>query len=710
MQCVRYLLAAVVFALAANLCSAADANPKAESQVALQQLESWLGTGANGARWSNYLNLEVLHHELDRSDPADAAALSAVLAKLKGEAKGLERPRFQRLQRALADWVQDLSLPAPEALGDALKNAASQFHSISPGDLDQSRDDLGRDVVVLSAYLKTMGTIGPGWQKYLRLSDLQPQLKPGVAPDRELLANVAARFGADKPGLEIAQIRAVGDALTNYLQLLEAAASPDLEKQYETEVGGLAEWLGKNSQDPSEEAVAEINRRLAWLNRMHQAGNLVRAVRRTFDRPNLYVAAKTGIVGAGIERTLNDVAPLQDDINGTQISGTGRTVGQLKVELVPNPDHAVLDIMLTGTTFTNTVGLNGPATIYSQGTTRIGGRKRVVIDANGIRGLPSTAAAVTATRVTGVSAGRPGGLINGIAQQKVAEGKGPAEQVAARHAEARVRNRLDQEAARDLGRANVDFLEKFRNPLVRQRRFPSIFDLSTTQDLLHAIVLEADASQLGAAGVPPELDEMAYDLSLRLHESAANNLAAILLSGVTLHDEDVRKQIVEMRGSLPESLKDQEDQEPWSITFEKFRPVSLSLRDGGLEIVIRGQRYTTGENEAKKYGAMYVTAKYKTAAADKGYRLVRQGDLDINPPGQGRQSTATVALKAILRKKFAKLFPETIESEGLELPGKWKKAGKLRAAFVQIEGGWAAVGYRQAPVADSGAKVAAAHK
>ncbi len=129
--------------------------------------------------------------------------------------------------------------------------------------------------------------------------------------------------------------------------------------------------------------------------------------------------------------------------------------------------------------------------------------------------------------------------------------------------------------------------------------------------------------------------------------------------------------------------------------------MSVSIRDGGFEIVIRGKSYTTGEKEQNKYGSMYVTARYKTEQADLGYRMVRQGELTIEPPTQGQQSIKVVTLKTILKKKFAKLLPETIEPKGLELPGKWKNVGKLFAAHVQTDGGWAVVGYRQASPAEA---------
>ncbi len=498
MRVVRYALAVVVIAIAPQAARAAQPDAKAQAVAALHDAQSFLGTGPNADGWKNYLGLAALDRELQRTGPVDIPAVTAVLAKLNSGAKGLDLPALVKLRKSVAAWVDELNLPGPEALGDAVNDAASQFHPIGSLDIEQARTELQKKAAELNAFFAPQGANGAAWQKYLLLSDLQVQAKPAVDADRDLLAKIAARFDADKPGLELSQVRATATALAAYRELVAAAATEGLNTQYEAEIKSLGEWLAKYVQTPGEENAAEVNQRLAWLRRMHQAGGLVRAIRRAFDRPNVYVAAKSNIVGAGIERSIDDVSPLVDNINGTQINGTGHTVGQLKVELVPNSDRAVLDIMLVGTTYSNTVGQNGPATIYSQGTTQIGGRKRVLIDALGIRDLPATAAAVTKTRVTGVAAGRPGGLINNIAQQKVAEGKGQAELVASDHAAARVRTRLNKEAANDLGRAARDFQEKFRNPLIRQHLYPSVFDFSTTRDLLHVTMLEADDSQLGA--------------------------------------------------------------------------------------------------------------------------------------------------------------------------------------------------------------------
>jgi hypothetical protein len=51
------------------------------------------------------------------------------------------------------------------------------------------------------------------------------------------------------------------------------------------------------------------------------------------------------------------------------------------------------------------------------------------------------------------------------------------------------------------------------------------------------------------------------------------------------------------------------------------------------------------------------------------------------------------ALRSILRKKFGKLFPPETVSEGLELPGKWKQAGKLPLRQLSAKAGWFVLGW-----------------
>jgi hypothetical protein len=178
-------------------------------------------------------------------------------------------------------------------------------------------------------------------------------------------------------------------------------------------------------------------------------------------------------------------------------------------------------------------------------------------------------------------------------------------------------------------------------------------------------------------------------MAVRMHESLINNLAAALLSGSTLKEMELQDKVVEWRGELPEQLKSDEDRDPWSITFAKARPVTIKFADNGLQITVRGQRYTSGERE---FRAMNVTADYKVQPSGNSFKLVRDGDLQIVPPnfvpGQTRLSTQQVTLKTLLQRKFGRLFEPEIKSETLTLSGNWEKAGPLDLKQLQSGGGW----------------------
>ncbi len=361
----------------------------------------------------------------------------------------------------------------------------------------------------------------------------------------------------------------------------------------------------------------------------------------------------------------------------------------------------MVDVLLNGTVSTNTVGQNGPATIYAQGTTQIAGRKRISVDALGIHTVPATAAAITRTRINGVSVS---GLGQGVAEQRVAEGKGQAERVGAQHAEARLKARLDKELDAKLTKANHNFLEKFRNPLIRQRKFPALLELSTTPERIELEVLEATPSQLATATEPPQLEswEKSHPLVVVVHQSAVNNGTTEFLAGVTLKDDEVRQKIIDLNGGVvPERMANDQDQEPWSIRFARHRPISLDVVSDGLTITVRGARFTTGEGGRNKHGAMNITAIYKIEPSDAGPQLVRQGELEINPPNFDPQSTrlsvGDVSLKTVLKKKFGKIFPPEVKPEPLVLGGQWKDAGHLIVDQLQAGDGWLSVAYRWVP-------------
>jgi hypothetical protein len=655
-------------------------------QAALGGLESWLGDGANGKTWSAYLNLPSLHAELAKGDKADPAVIAAVQKKLDSGAAGLELGPFAKLRDALAQWSAELAIASAPGLPEATLQAEAAFRPISDADLAADKTALEAAVAKLDRYLKSGGANGAAWREYLRWQDLDAQLKTDK-PEVDTLKSVSQRFAADQVGLELPVFAGVAAPLERYVNDL-TANKEDLKTQYATQLKTLSDELKQYAAGQNDELALGLGGRLGWLESMRQATPLVNAIRKRYSQPNLHVRASHRLVGAGIARPVDEVTPVNDVILGTNITGIGRTVGKVDLKLVPATDKATLDTVLSGKVHSRTVGRNGPATIHSNGITEIEGRKRIVIDERGLASYPATATAKTTTTITGIAAGRSGsGMVQRIATKKVYEAKPEAEQVGSQHAAARVKRRVEEEAAVGLGKAHWNYVNKVRNPLLRRREFPSLFRLSTTDDSLFVIAQQANRFQIGAPDNPPSVT-VENDLAVQVHESMVNNFAAALLGGVTLKEEEVQKQATELLGELPERLKSEIDRDPWSITFAKIRPVTIHFADNGFQVTVRGQRYTSGDRD---FQAMNVTADYKIEADGGGFRLVRKDELQIEPPNfvKGKSlSGRQIALKTLLEKRFGKMLDKEVKSKGLVLPGRWREAGRLDPKQLQSGGGW----------------------
>ncbi|MEX0677881.1 MAG: hypothetical protein WD063_12440 [Pirellulales bacterium] len=673
---IRFLAIATALSIAC-LYSAHAWGDEAPVRAALGKLESFLGSGKNAEAWAAFLNLAELRAQLEKGDQADASAARAVQKQLHSSAKGLELEPFAKLREAVDEWSEELVILKAPSLSEAALGAQAHFRPITQADVALAKSALQSAVAKLNRFLS--GANGAAWKKYLGWQDLEAQLK-AESPNVDALSAVYQKLTADQVGLEMPVFANVADSLARYVNNL-TGHNDQLSGQFAEQLKSLAGALAQYAQDPSHENASAVGTALGWLESMRQAPALVRAIRNRYAQANLYVVASARLVSAGIEQQLDEETPLRDYILGTDIRGTGHTVAKVRAELVPSDQKAILDTMLAGTVQSRTVGHNGPATIYTNGATSIAGRKRIVIDESGFASYPATAAANTSTRITGIG-GRA--IVQRVAWKRVGEQKSEAERIAADHAGDRVRVRMDKQVGEQLSKAQGDYLRKIRNPLVRRREFPEL-DFHTTKDLLFLTGLAANRNQIAALSTPPVVNGE-NDLAVQIHESMINNLTAAILSGHTLTEQELQQRATNLLGKLPDSLKSEEDRDPWSITFARSQPVTVKFTDGGIQITIRGQRYTSGDRE---FRAMNVTADYKFQIDGPGIKLTRQGDLTIVPPGKPRGlSGREITLKTLLEKRFGKIFEPEVKYEGLILPGRWREAGILDLKQASAAGGW----------------------
>lgn len=591
---------------------------------------------------------------------------------------------------------------AQDDLPGRVRAARNTFQPRSQSDLDEARAHLNGVVAALDRYLRRGGANAAAWKRYLRWQDLSGELaRVDGPPDMGVLGGVLAQFRSGERGLELDVFHNVTAALESYLAVAASLSNPELQTQFDTAIEALASSLESYAANPAAD-VLNAGVALDWLARHGQAEQVVNEVRGEISRPNLFVEVSETFITEGSSRSIDEVAPVKDVILGTRISGSGHTIGKVNMRLIPDPNRAALETVLTGTNDSRTIGRNGPARIHTSGSTRLEGRKRIWIDADGVHSAGATAAARTRTLIRGVSSTRrhlADRIIRRVAWKRIPKQKAQSERIAGLHAERQLERRLDAEAGKVLLSANRRWTQRLRGSPIRMVRVPRRLRFSTTESALTVVGAHEGAQRLAAPTAPPEITGTP-GVALRLHQSFVNNVAADALSGVTLSDADLDRMAKQVLGHVPPELLEDDDEPPWSITFAQVEPVHLETGDGTVALTIRGQRYTRG---SQRYDGMDVTARYQLDGSGKVARAVRQGDLEIFPPGFVPGGGRTIPLRLqtlrnLLKHRFDKIFAPEIVSPGIALRGGWSRGSTLELTQLRADRGWLVLDWQQRDV------------
>jgi hypothetical protein len=587
----------------------------------------------------------------------------------------------------------DLATLAANPLG-----SPEAFRPVSEGTLATAAGKLRAALGPLDRLLARSPS-GSNWKKYLDWPALEAQAASGSNADPATLRRLQKLLDAGENGLEMHQFATVRRAVTAYAEAAEAAKSPEAQAAYAQRLDKLAAAVAAGAAAGTTEALDPVGPLLAKLADSGQAPGVVARVRSAVDRPNLYLDIDESLLGSAVNRVVDERAPINDTVLGTRIRGTGHTTGLVLLDFVPALDQAIVDIALDATNHSDTRGSQGPVTVRTHGTTKVDARKRIMIDDERVSALPVEAHASTSTRTAGIGVSKRFGqnLIRKIASRKIAEMRPKAEAISEQKARERVRQQFDSQTAGAIAQAQSDYQAKFRRPLMDRGWYPEMLHLTTSDSRLSVVARKALTDQIAAFTPPPAVDPDAV-MAARIHETLVNNAAEITLGGRTITQQFVEEQIKKNNGTLPESLGNDPDQAPWSITFAKRKPLELDADDSRVKMTVRGTRFTSGDRE---FPAMDIWAAYRIEPAEGKIRLVRDGDVQIYPPGfvPGGGEKLTVAqtsLRRILQKRFGKVFKEVVDVEPLKMPGQLAGAGPLpMEQFVARKDGWVAAGWRK---------------
>jgi len=587
----------------------------------------------------------------------------------------------------------DLRDMASQPLGDG-----EAFRPVAEGRLAAAAARLREALGPLDRLLARSPS-GADWRTYLDWPALTAQAASGTAADPAVLRRLQKQLDAEQNGLEMPPFAAVRRAVTAYAEAADAAKDPNAQAVYGQRLEKLAAAVATGAATGTTDALDPVGPLLARLEESGQAPATVARVRSAVNRPNLFLDVDESLLGSAVNRAVDETSAINDTVLGTRVRGSGRTTGLVLLDFVPSLGRAVVDLKLDATNHSNTSGSQGPVTVHTLGTTTIGARKRILIDDQRVTALPVEAHADTDTRTAGIGVNKRFGqrLIRKVASRKIAEMRPQAEAISAAKARDRVRTQFEEQTGSAIAQAARDYQSRFRGPLIERGWYPELLQMSTSDSRLSVTARKALADQIGAFTAPPAVDADAV-LAARVHETLVNNAAEITLGGRTITQQFVEEQIKKNNGTLPEALGNDPDQQPWSITFAKRKPVELDASDDRVKVTVRGSRFTSGERE---FPAMDIWAAYRIEPAPGGVRLVRDGDVQIYPPGfvpgGGEKLTMQeTSLRRILQKRFNKVFNEVVDVEPLKLPGELERAGPLpMEQLVARKDGWVGVGWRK---------------
>ena len=696
-------IACILFTLANSIVAEARSESFRDVRAAFDELNRWLGDDQIGQGWHEFLKTDALRAELEKGKNADSAVVEQILEIYSSNERGLDRRRFVAVRETLSKWVSILKLPKLDELPATIRNAKDDFTPAEEGRIEQSRAALDQAIDELERYLAQGGEAkSKGWKEYLHWEDFVGELEKEGHPALKVLKRFRNRLLAEYSGLELSHFVTVRRAVRDYGEAL-TFSNDRFQQQFEASIDTLASSLEAYSSEPTHENAATVAVWLGWLERAGQVSNVIHAVRHHYSKPNLFFRVSAPLVNVGFEERINRTTPIRDSSSGMSISGSANTFGPVRSRLIPNATEGEIEILFDGTMRANTRAVNGPATILSSSVTDIDSSKRVYLSDHGFRGAPTHVRCSSNVSIDNILGGS---AVQSRAWPRARASIPRSEARTARRTERRIEGWLNTEVNEPIADANQRYNNQFKTPLMRRDEDPGVMRFSSTSESLLGKTAQANTFQIAAFDQPPELQNR-HDLDVFVHESYFNNYVEAAYGGTKLTDEKAAKLTEQSMGRVPEQFEIGSDDEPWSITFQRRQPITAVFLDGGYSVTIRGKRFTSGE---RRIGAMHVSAKYKFEMNPSGARRIRQGEIHVEPADfatRQRQSltAAETAEKAVLKRRFDELFPSVVEPKGLELPGRWKKAGKLVLRELIADNGWIAMGWQRPKTAQKSGQV-----
>jgi len=580
------------------------------------------------------------------------------------------------------------------SLPDQIRAAKSDLKPIDRDAVEAAQADVEEALQQLDAMLhKGSQANAEAWKRFLNWDALNSELESS-RPKLTRLEIFLSQLRGSYRGMERDKFQQARTALRRYLLLKRLFDTRGPSSNPEVQLDRLAEAVQRYEETGNGDDATEIRTNLARLEANRQVPDVLQAVRDRYNHQNFFAVVSEEFIEAPFFTKVDEVSTVNDVILGTRIRGTNRTIGHTGVQLVPNENEASLSLTLDAQGTSNSVGVNGPATIRSTSFTDIFVSKALAISQDGIQSSPSWAQCAVNTIYNSIYVRSR--LGTNIANRRAYQQKATAEAIAARKAERISSNQFDEGARERIAEGNQQFQDKFVLPLKGRDTFPDSLKFATSSDWMYVRANHANPSQIAASGAAPVFDSTG-DVQVKVHESLIANFAESFLANENFTNITI-VQLYEFFGAeLPDELKGTDRKQfQWLIRFYDHSPVQIDFEDNSVKIKLRidgfiGDKFG-GEGGFVRYSE--IEATYDIQIEGEQVVLRRRGDVSVtlfsNNKGEFvvNQSISLGGKAGAIKQEFEDVLKKEVVLKGAKLPAEWNRRGMLKIKSLKTENGW----------------------
>lgn len=476
----------------------------------------------------------------------------------------------------------------------------------------------------------------------------------------------------------------------------------NLQEEFLNRVDAVKENLSVPLEMSDRQRHAELGKLIQWFESANQLPRLVSSVRARFSNPNAYLSVSSGMINQIAGQDVSQRQRIKQTIFGRIIRGVANTNGNVEVQLNPDPNQANVSIRLLGSITSQTYTRERKFRIDVSASGSYNGHRDVYANVGGFYAGVAQVNACVYSSFGGISTNI--GLIQRLAAKTFAKGKPRADSETSRRTQEQVLEMFESQTDDALAEGRQQF-DKLQQKLIDKQALVPAAHLRTRGDRIEIVAIKQNQGSLAAASPPVDFG-IASDVQAKIHETMLSNYTDPIFAGKTFTNEELAAEAAKRFGVQPPAIDpgndsdadaDSIEEEQFSITFSRVRPIQFEFDHNRLAITVTGVRFAQ-EGRAIRAGLRF-RVQFKILDVNGQLEIRRDGPAEIEYLDPDKKDAKLVAFRSLLEKKLNQGLKD---DQGLSLPRNLIPVDKLNNADVaeklmlsqlRFENGWAYVGW-----------------